>query len=72
MCLPAIDSKIIATIHVLLDDDVDFYNIYTKIQKIMHNNGIHNITIQPELCSKYDDINCNIDNSNKIGAVVVV
>ena len=45
-----IDSLIVCTMHVIMhvDDAKKFGDIQKQIHSILHNNGIHNSTIQPE------------------------
>jgi len=43
-----IDGMIIASVHVNIEEGADFMHILTEIKRIMHDNGIHSTTIQPE------------------------
>ncbi len=42
-------EKIIGSLHVKLISGVSFHDVTNRIQAIMHNNGIHATTIQPEI-----------------------
>lgn len=42
-------QKIIGSLHVKLAGDVSFHDVINRIQVIMHTNGIHATTIQPEI-----------------------
>ena len=48
------DSRVIGSLHVLLEEKLDFYQIYEKIQNILHMNGVHATTIQQEIYDKRD------------------
>ena len=57
------DARIIGTIHVLLHNDGNFYEIYEEIQGIMYKHGVHNTTIQPEICDEDGKNSINCDKS---------
>ncbi|CAG8508288.1 2715_t:CDS:2 [Ambispora gerdemannii] len=42
------DTKLIASVHVLLDPRTDYMTIAADIRKILHSYGVHSATIQPE------------------------
>ncbi|CAM0142961.1 unnamed protein product [Umbelopsis sp. WA50703] len=42
------DTKMIASLHVLLSSTADYMNVAKRIRKLMHKYGIHSTTIQPE------------------------
>jgi len=49
------ESKVIASVHVLVLRDHDFMPIAVKIRNALHHHGIHSSTIQPEyLCPGVD------------------
>jgi hypothetical protein len=42
------DTKMIASVHVLLSSASNYMNVAQRVRKLMHKHGIHSITIQPE------------------------
>ena len=42
------ESKVIASVHVHASRKHDFMKIATEIRRLLHDRGIHSITIQPE------------------------
>jgi zinc transporter 1 len=55
------DARIIGTVHVMIEDDADFFKIFSSIQSIMHQHGVHNTTIQPENHGDENHIMCDRD-----------
>jgi len=43
-----VDGMTIASVHVAIEEGVDFTNLVTEVKKIFHNFGIHSSSIQPE------------------------
>jgi zinc transporter 1 len=42
------ESKIVASVHVLASRKIDFMPVAAEIRRIMHEQGVHSSTIQPE------------------------
>jgi hypothetical protein len=42
------DTKVIASLHVLLASTANYMSVAKRVRKLMHKYGIHSITIQPE------------------------
>lgn len=42
------DTKVIASLHVLLASTANYMTVAKRVRKLMHKYGIHSITIQPE------------------------
>lgn len=57
------DARVIGTVHILLKTNFD--EVYNKIQNIMHANGVHATTIQPEIYDIQSDKCQNIKCDNK-------
>lgn len=55
---------VIATVHVILQDDLKFTDVAQKLKKIFHANGIHSTTIQPEFSTPKRTDLAELDKSN--------
>ncbi|KAI9594545.1 cation efflux protein [Syncephalis fuscata] len=42
------DTKLIASVHVLVSSDCDYMKVTQRIKKLLHSYGIHSTTVQPE------------------------
>jgi zinc transporter 1 len=51
------DTKLIASLHVLLKSRQQYMSLSSKIRKLLHSYGVHSATIQPEFVD---------DGTNKI------
>ncbi|ORX34276.1 cation efflux protein [Kockovaella imperatae] len=49
------ESTVVASVHVLIEPGVDYMNVAGGIREVMHQHGIHSVTIQPEFYSGNDD-----------------
>lgn len=52
---PLNDSKIVASVHLKIDQHVDVEDIMLKVEKLFHEAGIHSTTIQFETVDHADD-----------------
>ena len=50
-------NKIFGTLHITVDNRYEVMKIFDLVKNIMHENGIHSSTVQPELV----DITANIE-----------
>jgi len=50
-----VDGMTIASIHVGIDENVEFKSVVSRIKKIFHSQGIHSTSIQPEFVSISND-----------------
>nr|WNT94809.1 cation diffusion facilitator family 1 [Agaricus crocodilinus] len=48
------ESKIVASVHVLAERQLDFMHIASSIRRVLHHLGIHSSTIQPEYIQTSD------------------
>jgi solute carrier family 30 (zinc transporter), member 1 len=58
------DAKIIASLHIKIDEFVDIDNTVIQVEKLFHDAGVHSTTIQVEIVS-YDRIDNNLLNSGR-------
>ena len=42
------ESTVVASVHVLIEPGVDYMGVASEIREVMHQHGIHSVTIQPE------------------------
>jgi len=51
-----VDGLIISSVHVGVEEGIDFCIVITEVKKILHNHGIHSSCIQPEIVPRnYQD-----------------
>jgi len=50
------ESKIIASVHVCVDNSVEYMKVAANIREVLHDYNVHSCTIQPEY---------NVDNDGK-------
>lgn len=43
------ESKLIASVHVCISSRADYMEVQTRIRKVLHDQGMHSSTIQPEV-----------------------
>jgi zinc transporter 1 len=46
-----VDSLVIASVHVVVRDDMQAHDLVQKVKKVLHKYGVHSTTIQPEFFS---------------------
>ncbi|KAI7888320.1 cation efflux family-domain-containing protein [Mucor mucedo] len=59
------DTKLIASLHVLLRSRQDYMVLGSKIRKLLHGYGIHSATIQPEFIEDHLDEKTHIDDDDE-------
>lgn len=42
------EKTVVASVHVLVSRDSDYMAVAEKIRQVLHDNGVHSSTIQPE------------------------
>lgn len=58
------ETKLIATVHILIEKQVSYMTIASDIRKLLHTYGIHSTTIQPEFDAQISAIaSTNVDLS---------
>jgi solute carrier family 30 (zinc transporter), member 1 len=43
------ESKLIASVHVCISSKADYMEVQSNIRKVLHDQGMHSSTIQPEV-----------------------
>ena len=43
------ESKLVASMHVLVEDNAEFTRVSSEVRRLLHRFGVHSSTIQPEL-----------------------
>jgi len=43
------ESKLIASVHVCISSKVDYMDVQSRIRRVLHDQGMHSSTIQPEV-----------------------
>ena len=61
---PIDDAKIIASLHIKIDEFVDIDKTVIQVEKLFHDAGVHSTTIQVEIVS-YNRIDNNLTNSGR-------
>ncbi|ORX49120.1 cation efflux protein [Hesseltinella vesiculosa] len=51
------DTKIVASLHVLIEHGYDYMDLSAKLRKTLHSFGVHSATIQPEFLDQKETLN---------------